>query len=546
MLASCSADNQLAVWDLALERDPKRKRCSALSLRLARLAPPGAVRLGLRTPGPRLGFCLRSSPAHARVFVRGACDGASTSEENAPTSMSNVEARAALQQWREAHQTKLFWKRMEQLQEKRTTVHVTVASVNRGGLVVDYSPHDGVRIRGFVPRSQLGPAMDLSTLGALVGSELPVKFIEVSEAKNRMVFSPTGTREAQEAKAAAMLKTFSIGNAVKGTVQSVHTYGALVALQDGFVGLLHVSQISQERVININEILRKGDSVKAMVLSIDAERIAAAVAMQTTASLAGTSASGARGYLSLGLPSGRLPLVPAPVPAPVPTLMIQPPPQQQQQLAYQMQVQQMQVRLQQKQRQEQLQQQQSQREEQLRLRQSQREAQQLLEQAMLRLQQEHEEEQLQQQQEQQEEQHQLRQKHELEQHLLLDGGCQRFWCFRGSRSRSRSSGRASDVSGRPEGAAEAQGAAGAAAPPHSRCGGSGTGGSGAGGSAAAGAAEAPPRRRVFCVVCMDEERCVTLVPCGHRVLCSGCTSSVHAVSDECPMCRAPIEDAVSG
>ncbi|KAG1679174.1 hypothetical protein FOA52_000530 [Chlamydomonas sp. UWO 241] len=47
----------------------------------------------------------------------------------------------------------------------------------------------------------------------------------------------------------------------------------------------------------------------------------------------------------------------------------------------------------------------------------------------------------------------------------------------------------------------------------------------------------------FCVVCMDAERCVTLVPCGHRVLCRGCTSSVRAANDECPMCRAPIEDA---
>ncbi|KAG1677335.1 hypothetical protein FOA52_010714 [Chlamydomonas sp. UWO 241] len=48
----------------------------------------------------------------------------------------------------------------------------------------------------------------------------------------------------------------------------------------------------------------------------------------------------------------------------------------------------------------------------------------------------------------------------------------------------------------------------------------------------------------LCVVCFEEERCVTLMPCEHRVLCRGCAVNVRAKNDECPMCRAPIKYAV--
>ncbi|KAG1667907.1 hypothetical protein FOA52_013668 [Chlamydomonas sp. UWO 241] len=72
-------------------------------------------------------------------------------------------------------------------------------------------------------------------------------------------------------------------------------------------------------------------------------------------------------------------------------------------------------------------------------------------------------------------------------------------------------------------------------------------------TAAGAAATAPQRQRKprrddesVCVVCMVEERCVTLVPCGHRVLCRGCARSVRAKNDECPMCRAPIKEAMIG
>ncbi|KAG1677334.1 hypothetical protein FOA52_010713 [Chlamydomonas sp. UWO 241] len=73
----------------------------------------------------------------------------------------------------------------------------------------------------------------------------------------------------------------------------------------------------------------------------------------------------------------------------------------------------------------------------------------------------------------------------------------------------------------------------------------------AGPSSAAAVAAAPQQQQrpsrdeeTLCVVCFEEERCVTLMPCEHRVLCDVCAVNVRAKNDECPMCRAPINHAV--
>jgi small subunit ribosomal protein S1 len=52
------------------------------------------------------------------------------------------------------------------------------------------------------------------------------------------------------------------GDVVEGTVQSFRPYGAFVDLGEGVVGLLHISQISRERIIGIESIFHKGDFVK--------------------------------------------------------------------------------------------------------------------------------------------------------------------------------------------------------------------------------------------------------------------------------------------
>ena len=54
-----------------------------------------------------------------------------------------------------------------------------------------------------------------------------------------------------------------IGDVVEGVVQSLRPYGAFLDLGNGTVGLLHVSQISHERIISVDKIVREGDRLKA-------------------------------------------------------------------------------------------------------------------------------------------------------------------------------------------------------------------------------------------------------------------------------------------
>ncbi|GAX80819.1 hypothetical protein CEUSTIGMA_g8254.t1 [Chlamydomonas eustigma] len=162
-----------------------------------------------------------------------------------------------------ANEASVFWQRMRQQQEENMTVQVKIESANRGGLLVKYGPYEG-----FIPVSQFGPQINPESMEALVGSELPVKFLEVDEDKERLVFSNKRVMGATYGD----MQGYKIGDVVEGTVQSLRPYGAFVDLGNGTIGLLHVSQISHDRIISVDKILREGDRLKVMVLSMDRQR----------------------------------------------------------------------------------------------------------------------------------------------------------------------------------------------------------------------------------------------------------------------------------
>jgi len=86
--------------------------------------------------------------------------------------------------------------------------------------------------------------------------------------KERLVFS----NKRVAGTSSADLQGYRIGDVVEGTVQSLRPYGAFLDLGNGTVGLLHVSQISHDRIISVDKILREGDRLKVMVLSMDQQR----------------------------------------------------------------------------------------------------------------------------------------------------------------------------------------------------------------------------------------------------------------------------------
>lgn len=133
---------------------------------------------------------------------------------------------------------------------------------NRGGLVVDLGG-----VRGFIPSSQLDGAY-AGSRG--VGKSFSAKVIELDRKGNRLILSQKSlTQEANRKKFEEAATKFSVGEVLSGRVSGVMPYGLFVTLDEGLEGLVHISEVSWERVNSLTELYKIGDEVKVKVLSID-------------------------------------------------------------------------------------------------------------------------------------------------------------------------------------------------------------------------------------------------------------------------------------
>lgn len=140
--------------------------------------------------------------------------------------------------------------------------------LNRGGLIVEV---DG--IRGFLPSSQV-TLSQAANLEELVGKDVDVTPIEVEANQNRLIFSQKTTVSEDIKENLSKLK---VGDEIKGKVAAVLPFGIFVTLQSGVEGpglsgvegLVHVSEISWDKVDDPATLYKIGDEVKAKVLSVE-------------------------------------------------------------------------------------------------------------------------------------------------------------------------------------------------------------------------------------------------------------------------------------
>jgi small subunit ribosomal protein S1 len=146
------------------------------------------------------------------------------------------------------------------------TVDAKVINAVRGGLVVDVNG-----VRGFVPASMVADRF-VSDLNQFKNKDIKAQVIEIDAAKARLILSRKAV--AAQERAAQLAEAFeklSVGEVVEGKVARLTDFGAFVDL-GGVDGLVHVSEISHDRVKNPADVLTKGETVNVKILALDAEK----------------------------------------------------------------------------------------------------------------------------------------------------------------------------------------------------------------------------------------------------------------------------------
>jgi len=175
------------------------------------------------------------------------------------------------------------WRRLQQSFDNSEVIEAKVINYNKGGLLVNL---DGVR--GFVPSSQVsgisrGPeTQKQSDMAKMVGSNMPLKVIEINRNRNRLILSERqAVQEVREGRKDELLTTLKEGDVRTGVVTSIADFGAFVDI-GGADGLGRLSELSWRRVKHPSEVLKRGDRVKGYRLSDDNDRKRIALSIKRT------------------------------------------------------------------------------------------------------------------------------------------------------------------------------------------------------------------------------------------------------------------------
>ncbi len=160
-----------------------------------------------------------------------------------------------------------LWKSLELAMSSKETVTGVVTGAVKGGLTVDI----GV-VKAFLPGSlvDVRPVKDFSYL---TGQEIEAIVIKMDEVRNNIVISRKAVlQEANSADREALLETLEEGKEIEGIVKNLADYGAFVDL-GGVDGLLHITDISWQRVNHPSEKLTIGDKITVKILNYDKEKM---------------------------------------------------------------------------------------------------------------------------------------------------------------------------------------------------------------------------------------------------------------------------------
>lgn len=156
------------------------------------------------------------------------------------------------------------WDNALALQATEEVFEAKVIAVNRGGAITLVEG-----LRAFLPGSHLTGQIPTDDI---IGQMLPLKFLEVNQEDNKLVVSNRMAVVEQQ------MADLSRGDIVDGVVKALKPYGAFVEI-GGMSGLLHISQISYDRIDDLEKVLQPGLQVKCMI--IDHDKVNGRIALST-------------------------------------------------------------------------------------------------------------------------------------------------------------------------------------------------------------------------------------------------------------------------
>lgn len=167
------------------------------------------------------------------------------------------------------------WKEAESLLASKAAFHSKIIGYNKGGLIV---PVGG--LRGFVPASQVSLSRRAESSGEtpeqrwskMIGEEIDVCVIEVDRERRRLILSERAANtETRETIKERVIDSLQEGEVRTGKVTSLADFGAFVNIS-GADGLVHLSEISWDRIQHPSEVLKVGQEVQVKIISIDREK----------------------------------------------------------------------------------------------------------------------------------------------------------------------------------------------------------------------------------------------------------------------------------
>lgn len=160
----------------------------------------------------------------------------------------------------------LKWEELEEMFNNEEVVEAKVINVVKGGLIAVVNG-----INGFIPASHAS-AKYISDLDQLKGKVFNVDIIDFDMEKRRIILS---RKEVEQKELEEMKKevwsNLEINKVVEGVVQRLTDFGAFVDL-GGVDGLIHISDLSWNRVRHPSEVVKAGETVEVRVLNLDEER----------------------------------------------------------------------------------------------------------------------------------------------------------------------------------------------------------------------------------------------------------------------------------